>query len=237
MGSRLGVAGGAVDTLDRSAPAVGNMPTAVMALAGGGLLVQADANAFNVLSWVVHRPDRARRLDDSPSVGTYAASPGGHAVSAVCRGRRIAGVEAAATRRFRTGRPHQHDRDAGPPWSTSAGDACILCCTGSGSPTVVLISGWLKPPPVGGWLLSAVARTTTVCVYDRAGQGGATRAEVRRAVSPSRPGSRGWIAHKSQVPLCPQIRPSTAGATQDLWHASRSQVAGVVLLDSHGRAY
>jgi pimeloyl-ACP methyl ester carboxylesterase len=45
-------------------------------------------------------------------------------------------------------------------------------CAGSGSPTVVLVSGLGEASTYwGGWIAPAVAQHTTVCAYDRAGQG------------------------------------------------------------------
>jgi pimeloyl-ACP methyl ester carboxylesterase len=45
-------------------------------------------------------------------------------------------------------------------------------CSGSGSPTVILEPGLGEPArDMGRWIAPAVARTTTVCVYDRAGHG------------------------------------------------------------------
>ena len=44
-------------------------------------------------------------------------------------------------------------------------------CTGSGSPTVVIESGWGDSSAVWGWVQPEVARTTRVCSYDRAGMG------------------------------------------------------------------
>jgi len=46
-----------------------------------------------------------------------------------------------------------------------------LYCTGSGSPTVVLEPGHGGSSSDFGWITSAVARETRVCVYDRAGRG------------------------------------------------------------------
>jgi pimeloyl-ACP methyl ester carboxylesterase len=46
-----------------------------------------------------------------------------------------------------------------------------LHCTGSGSPTVVLEPGGGGASSDFGWIAPAVARDTTVCVYDRAGRG------------------------------------------------------------------
>jgi pimeloyl-ACP methyl ester carboxylesterase len=44
-------------------------------------------------------------------------------------------------------------------------------CTGSGSPTVVLEPGLGEPSTAMAWIAPAVASTTRVCVYDRAGRG------------------------------------------------------------------
>lgn len=46
-----------------------------------------------------------------------------------------------------------------------------LNCVGSGTPTVVLESGLGETEAYWGWISPAVARDTTVCVYDRAGRG------------------------------------------------------------------
>ena len=44
-------------------------------------------------------------------------------------------------------------------------------CTGSGSPTVVIESGWGDWSASWGWVQPEVAKTTRVCTYDRAGMG------------------------------------------------------------------
>ncbi|MEP6666688.1 MAG: alpha/beta hydrolase, partial [Nocardioidaceae bacterium] len=47
-----------------------------------------------------------------------------------------------------------------------------ISCTGTGSPTVVLEGGLGEPAVMmAGWIQPAVAGTTKVCVYDRAGKG------------------------------------------------------------------
>ena len=47
-----------------------------------------------------------------------------------------------------------------------------ISCTGTGSPTVVLEGGLGEPSTMmAGWIAPAVAGTTRVCVYDRAGRG------------------------------------------------------------------
>jgi pimeloyl-ACP methyl ester carboxylesterase len=44
-------------------------------------------------------------------------------------------------------------------------------CTGSGSPTVVIESGWGDSSASWGWVQPEVARTIRICTYDRAGMG------------------------------------------------------------------
>ncbi len=46
-----------------------------------------------------------------------------------------------------------------------------LYCQGEGSPTVILESGQANSVPVWAWVQPAVAKTTRVCAYDRAGVG------------------------------------------------------------------
>lgn len=44
-------------------------------------------------------------------------------------------------------------------------------CTGTGSPTVVVESGWGDMSASWGWVQPEVAKTTRICTYDRAGMG------------------------------------------------------------------
>jgi len=44
-------------------------------------------------------------------------------------------------------------------------------CTGSGSPTVVVESGWGDSSASWGWVQPEVAKVTRICTYDRAGMG------------------------------------------------------------------
>ena len=46
-----------------------------------------------------------------------------------------------------------------------------IFCRGSGSPTVVIESGWGESSASWGWVHLEVARTTRVYTYDRAGKG------------------------------------------------------------------
>ncbi|WP_198668877.1 alpha/beta hydrolase [Homoserinimonas sp. OAct 916] len=55
-----------------------------------------------------------------------------------------------------------------------------LHCTGSGSPTVVLQPGGGEMSSNLGWIAPAVAQSTRVCVYDRAGRGWSEPADTRQ---------------------------------------------------------
>ena len=46
-----------------------------------------------------------------------------------------------------------------------------IYCTGEGSPTVVIESGWGDSSAGWAWVQPEVAKTTRVCTYDRAGMG------------------------------------------------------------------
>ena len=148
------------------------VPAALMALAGASLLLfRPDANGMNLLGWIwplalialavwmtvqARRNLRslARRLVLYPLfAGLVVAGVGG-------------GYETVQEQidRSATAMPGQMV-DVG-------GHRLYMHCTGSGSPTVVLVSGLAETSVYwGGWIAPAVARNTTVCAYDRAGQG------------------------------------------------------------------
>ena len=149
-----------------------SVPAALMAIAGAGLLIfKPDANAFNALGWVwppvlialaVWMTVEARR----------------HLRSVI---RRVllyplfaALVIAGLAGSYETVQ-EQIDRSstAMPGQLIDIGGRRMhIDCTGSGSPTVVLISGLGETSTYWeGWVTPSVAQNTTVCEYDRAGQG------------------------------------------------------------------
>src|SRR5438093_1704902 len=148
------------------------VPAALMALAGASLLVfRPDANAFNVLGWIwppalialaVWMTVQARRNLRSLTrrlvlyplfVALVFAGVGGSYET----------IQEQIDRST-TAMPG-HLVDVG-------GRRLYLHCTGSGSPTVVLVSGLAETSVYwGGWIAPAVAQNTAVCAYDRAGQG------------------------------------------------------------------
>lgn len=62
----------------------------------------------------------------------------------------------------------------------AGGHRLHLHCTGSGSPTVVLQPGGGEMSSNLGWIAPAVAQSTRVCVYDRAGRGWSEPADRRQ---------------------------------------------------------
>ncbi|TMD39815.1 MAG: alpha/beta fold hydrolase [Chloroflexi bacterium] len=210
------------------------VPAALMALAGATLLLfRPDANAMNLLGWIwplalialaawmtvqARRNLRSitRRLILYPLfVGLVVASVGG-------------GYETIQEQvdRSTTAMPG-HLVDVG-------GHRLYVRCTGSGSPTVVLVSGLAETSVYwGGWIAPAVAQSTTVCAYDRAGQGWSD--------PPASPQDGVAVATDLHTLLANAQIPgpyvlvghSTGGAYARIFAARYpDQVAGMVFLDS-----
>ena len=145
-------------------------PATFMALAGGALLVFAPkGEVIDALGWVwpplflallvetivrVHRDlhSRSRIWLVYPLLGVYAlcALGGGYETIREALDRRIVAPGQLV--------------DVG-------GHRLHLQCAGSGTPTVLLESGLGETGAYWGWISTAVARDTRVCVYDRAGRG------------------------------------------------------------------
>jgi pimeloyl-ACP methyl ester carboxylesterase len=112
-------------------------------------------------------------------------------------------------------------------------------CTGRGSPTVVLEPGLGEPSTAMAWIAPSVARTTRVCVYDRAGRGWS------EAVSTPRDGTQTatdlhTLLQRAGEPGPFVLAGHSAGGIYVLNFARLfpEQVAGVVLLDSmHPQQY
>src|SRR5215210_3605084 len=103
-------------------------------------------------------------------------------------------------------------------------------CTGSGTPTVVLEPGLGESASaIAKWIAPEVARTTRVCVYDRAGHG-------RSDIAPDGDAARDLhvLLERANVPGPVVLAGHSLGGMFVLSYAHRypSQVGGVVLLDS-----
>src|SRR5256886_4167125 len=210
------------------------LPAALMTVAGASLLVfRPDANVMNLLGWIwplalialavwmtvqARRDLRslARRLVLYPLFG----------------GLVVAGVAGSyetiqeQVDRSTTAMPG-HLVDVG-------GRRLYVHCTGSGSPAVVLVSGLAETSTYwGGWIAPAVAQNTTVCAYDRAGQGWSD--------PPASPQDGAAVAtdlhtllDHAQIPgPYVLVGHSTGGAYVRVFAARYpDQVAGMVLLDT-----
>jgi pimeloyl-ACP methyl ester carboxylesterase len=105
-------------------------------------------------------------------------------------------------------------------------------CTGSGSPTVVLEPGLGESASaMSRWIAPAVARTTTVCAYDRAGHGRSDAAPAKHADAAR---DLHVLLERAHVPGPYVIAGHSLGGMFTLSYAHRypDQVSGVVLLDS-----
>ena len=210
------------------------VPAALMALAGASLLVfRPDADAFNVLGWIwppalialaVWMTDQARRNLRSLTrrlvlyplfVALVIAGVGGSYET----------IQEQVDRST-TAMPG-HLVDVG-------GRRLYVHCIGSGSPTVVLVSGLAETSVYwGGWIAPAVAQNTTVCAYDRAGQGWSDPpASPQDGVAVAT--DLHTLLDHAQIPgPYVLVGHSTGGAYARIFAARYpDQVAGMVFLDS-----
>src|SRR5205807_3251802 len=210
------------------------VPAALMALAGAWLLIfTPDANTMNLLGWIwplalialavwmtvqAHRSlrSRARQLVLYPLfVGLVVAGVAGSYET----------IQEQVDRST-TAMPG-HLVDVG-------GRRLYVHCTGSGSPAVVLVSGLAETSTYwGGWIAPAVAQNTTVCAYDRAGQGWSDPpASPQDGVAVAT--DLHTLLDHAQIPGPYVLVGHSTGGVYIRVFAARypDQVAGMVLLDS-----
>jgi pimeloyl-ACP methyl ester carboxylesterase len=208
------------------------VPAIVLALFGGGLLLWPDAVLHDAIGWVwppvllavvAWMVLRARR-DLQSRTRPWLLYP----VFAVIALAAFGGA-------YETG---QESSDRGTYRLTGklvdvGGYRLHLSCTGSGSPTVLLLPGAGEVSSMWGWIAPAVARDSRVCSYDRAG----------RAWSESASGPQDGVAlandlrvllEHAHVPGPYVLVGHSFGGLYALNFAARypKQVAGVVLLDA-----
>src|SRR3989454_11314993 len=210
------------------------VPAALMAVAGAGLLVfRPDANAMNLLGWIwplalialaVWMTVQARRNLRSLARRVV--------LYPLFAGLAVAGVGGSyetiqeQVDRSTTAMPG-HMVDVG-------GHRLYMHCTGSGNPTVVLVSGLAETSTfLGGWIEPAVARDTTVCAYDRAGQGWSDPPASPQDGLAVATDLHALLDH-AQIPgPYVLVGHSTGGAYVRVFAARYpDQVAGMVMLDS-----
>ena len=108
-----------------------------------------------------------------------------------------------------------------------------LDCHGHGAPTVVLFNGLGEVSASWAWITSAVAPTTRVCAYDRAGQGWSEDAQHPQDALEAAGDLHALLSAAGEQGPYVLVGHSIGGPFA-MTYASRyaSQVAGVVLLDS-----
>ncbi len=113
-----------------------------------------------------------------------------------------------------------------------------LTCRGSGSPTVVVEAGGGELAANLGWIATAVARDTAVCVYDRAGRGWSEDADhPQDAVAIA--ADLHTLLHRAEVPGPYVIAGHSFGGLYAQTFAARypEEAAGMVLIDSTAPHY
>lgn len=108
-----------------------------------------------------------------------------------------------------------------------------LDCTGTGSPTVVLLNGLGETSPQWGRVAPALAGTTRVCTYDRAGQGWSEDSEGPADATTAVADLHGLLAAAGERgPFV--LAGHSSGGVHALTYAATypRDVSGMVLLDS-----
>jgi pimeloyl-ACP methyl ester carboxylesterase len=204
-----------------------------MAISGAGLIVLAPgAAALTALGWVwpplllalvVWMAVQARRRSSGPAETWLLYPVFGFLALAAMGG----GYE--TLRNATDGAPATV---AGARLVDIGGHRVSLRCAGSGSPTVILEPGLGESASaMARWIAPDVARTTTVCAYDRAGHGRSDAAPAGKV-----DGSRDLhvLLERAHLPGPYVIAGHSLGGLFALSYADRypAQVGGVVLLDS-----
>jgi pimeloyl-ACP methyl ester carboxylesterase len=113
------------------------------------------------------------------------------------------------------------------------GRSLHMHCTGTGSPTVVLESGLGEMSSNWAWIAPAVADTTRVCAYDRAGQGWSDDAAAPEDGLAVARDLHALLAAAGEPGPIVLVGHSTGGVYAMTYAAQYpDEVAGLVLLDS-----
>jgi len=106
-------------------------------------------------------------------------------------------------------------------------------CTGSGSPTVVIESGWGDMSASWGWVQPEVAKTTRICSYDRAGMGWSEASPQPRTAGVYVKELRTLLTKANEPGPYVLVGHSMGGFTVILYaHDYPAEVSGLVLIDS-----
>jgi pimeloyl-ACP methyl ester carboxylesterase len=107
-----------------------------------------------------------------------------------------------------------------------------LNCTGSGSPTVVIETGWGDSSASWGWVQPEVAKTTRICTYDRAGMGWSETSPQPRTAREFARELHTLLAKANEPGPYVLVGHSLGGYTVRVYaHDYPAEVAGLVLID------
>jgi pimeloyl-ACP methyl ester carboxylesterase len=105
-------------------------------------------------------------------------------------------------------------------------------CTGNGSPTVVVDSGWGDSSAGWGWVQTEVAKSTRICTYDRAGMGWSEVSPKPRTAREFAKELHTLLANANEPSPFVLVGHSLAGYTVRVYaHDYPEEVAGLVLID------
>jgi pimeloyl-ACP methyl ester carboxylesterase len=106
-------------------------------------------------------------------------------------------------------------------------------CTGSGSPTVVIESGWGDSSASWGWVQPDVARITRVCTYDRAGMGWSETSPQPRTAREFARELHTLLENANEPGPYVLVGHSLGGYTVRVYaHDYPAEVSGLVLIDA-----
>jgi pimeloyl-ACP methyl ester carboxylesterase len=106
-------------------------------------------------------------------------------------------------------------------------------CTGEGSPTVVIESGWGDMSAAWGWVQPEVAKTTRICTYDRAGMGWSEASPEPRVAREYVKELHTLLANANETGPYVLVGHSMGGFTVLVYaHDYPADVLGLVLVDS-----
>src|SRR4051794_16142069 len=209
------------------------VPAAALGAVGGGLLVtQPGDHVMGALGWVWPPAVlalavwmiRSVRRDLRSRTRSWLVQP-------VCAVLAVAAIAGGAETVFEA-TDGSLSAPAGQTYRVN-GHRMFLHCTGTGSPTVLLSSGFGERNPSWAWITEAVAPTTRVCVYDRAGHGWSEpAADPQDGVQLAADLHATLRAAAVAGPYV--LAGHSVGGTYDMVFAARyrAEVAGMVLLDS-----
>jgi pimeloyl-ACP methyl ester carboxylesterase len=209
------------------------VPAAAMAIVGGGLVVSRPGDqVMSALGWIWPPAVLALAIWMMRSVRRALRSrTRAWLVQPVCAVLAIAAVGGGVETVLES-MDHSLQAPAGQTYQVN-GHRMFLHCTGTGSPTVLLSSGFGERTPSWAWIVNSVATTTRVCAYDRAGEGWSEPAD----------GPQDGIALATDLHATlatagvggPYVLAGhSVGGTYNMIFAARypAEVAGMVLLDS-----